>query len=47
VGGYQGRGEVGDDDFQPCALDHDKLMPMVIAELQALRSRVAELEHWA
>lgn len=40
----RGHGEPGDDDFKPWQLDAGALMPMVIAELQYLRQRVAELE---
>jgi hypothetical protein len=39
-----GQGAPGDDWFVPWALDPAKFMPLVIAELQALRRRVAELE---
>lgn len=39
-----GVGEPGEADFQPWRIDVDKLMPLVIAEIKALRARVAVLE---
>lgn len=41
---FRGRGEPGERDFRPMQLDDGKLMVAVVAELQALRKRVAELE---
>jgi hypothetical protein len=40
----KGNGRPDRKDFAPWQLDAGKLMPVVIAELQALRARVAELE---
>ena len=40
----KGRGDPGSPGFQPWQLDDGKLMSVVIAELQALRKRVKELE---
>jgi hypothetical protein len=40
----RGRGKKGRPNYQPWQMDAGKLMPVVIAELQFLRKRVAELE---
>src|ERR1700733_2452044 len=40
----KGKGRCGTENFQPWQMDAAKLMPVVIAELQSLRRRVAELE---
>jgi hypothetical protein len=39
-----GRGEPGDDDFVPWGIDYSKLTPLLLAEIKALRIRVAALE---
>ena len=41
----KGRGRIGSKNFVPWQIDHAKLMPLVIAELQDLRKRVKELEN--
>ena len=40
----KGRGRKGRKNYQPWQMDASKLMPVVIAELQALRARVKDLE---
>ncbi len=40
----KGRGRKGSKDYMPWQMDQAKLMPVVVAELKALRARVAELE---
>lgn len=40
----EAEGDPDDDGFKPWQMDAAKLMPVVIAELQTLRRRVAELE---
>jgi len=40
----KGKGRPGSKKFRPWMTDQSKLMPIVIAELQALRRRVRELE---
>ncbi len=39
-----GRGRKGSKGYMPWQMDQAKLMPVVVAELKALRARVAELE---
>lgn len=39
-----GRGEPGDAEFTPWRLDATRALPFIVAELQALRRRVAQLE---
>ena len=39
-----GSGNPGDEDFAPWGVDYSKYVPALIAELQSLRRRVAELE---
>jgi hypothetical protein len=39
-----GSGEPGDDDFVPWSVDYSKYVPILLAEVKALRSRVSELE---
>ncbi len=40
----KGRGRKSAKDYMPWQMDQAKLMPVVVAELKALRARVAELE---
>lgn len=40
----KGRGKLGSKDFVPWQIDHARFMPLVIAELQVLRRRIAQLE---
>ena len=40
----KGRGRKGRKDFKPWQMDNAKLIPLLVAELQSLRKRVAELE---
>lgn len=42
-----GAGEPEDEDFIPWAVDPSKLVPLLIAEVQQLRARVAQLERAA
>ncbi len=42
-----GKGEPGDEDFLPWGVDPGKLIPLMVAELKALRARVAVLESQA
>jgi hypothetical protein len=39
-----GKGDPGDRDFTPWMMDHSKLVPLLVAEIRALRVRMNQLE---